>query len=412
MFAMFASPAAADPVRPVTDRLGWQVDFDALVQVDAVPFSQESQDDLDPGTRAPLNEETITLRRALLRAQAHRDNVFAVIELESTDTAGPTTRLLGSVIGWNILPGDHGAPPLLTVVGGLLLVPFGTEIPTNLRDKPFLEVPTWANALMPGNYDGGVEVRGAFDLLRYAVAITDGAPSGDAQWKGRDPTSDYDFVGRIGASIDGQHFTGRPHLDVGVSFLTGTGLHPGIAPTKGQVVWEDTNGDGIVQESELMGIPDNPGEPSQKFHRDALGADAMASWCLEGAGKGVAFFEGVIGKNFDRGVVDADPITASRDIRELGFSAGVVQDASKWAQVGVRYDRYNADRDAAEQQGLSFVQTKQIFSTTSFLAVFRWTTARVIVQYDHVENPFGRADNGAPVTRRADKLTLRAQVMF
>src|SRR5439155_25348910 len=99
----------------------------------------------------------------------------------------------------------------------------------------------------------------------------------------------------------------------GVSFMTGTGLHAGRAPTKGQVTWEDANGDGIVQETELMGTADDPGEPSQKYHRDALGADVMLRWCLRQAGPGVAFAEGVIGKNFDRGQVPADPIDRSRD---------------------------------------------------------------------------------------------------
>src|SRR5205823_286578 len=107
---------------------------------------------------------------------------------------------------------------------------------------------------------------------------------------------------------------------------------------------------------------------------------------------GVAFAEGVIGKNFDRGQVPADPIDRSRDIRELGYSIGIVQDASKWAQAGVRYDRYNADRDAAEQQGIAFVQTQQILSTWAFLAAAQWTTGRVVLEYEHKRNPFGRND--------------------
>jgi hypothetical protein len=36
----------------------------------------------------------------------------------------------------------------------------------------------------------------------------------------------------------------------------------------------------------------------------------------------------------------------------------------------------------------------------------------LIGQYDHVTNPFGRGDNGAPTTQRADRVTLRAQVEF
>jgi hypothetical protein len=89
-----------------------------------------------------------------------------------------------------------------------------------------------------------------------------------------------------------------------------------------------------------------------------------------------------------------------------------VQNASTWAQAGVRYDRYNADRDAAEQQGLAFVQTQQILSTWAFLAAVQWTTGRLVVEYDHNRNPFGRNDAGQPVTREDDRLTIRAQVKF
>jgi len=78
----------------------------------------------------------------------------------------------------------------------------------------------------------------------------------------------------------------------------------------------------------------------------------------------------------------------------------------------VRYDRYDADRDANERLGSNVVDASKIFSTLSIMAAGRWNGARFVVQYDRNRNPFGRADDGSVTTRNADRLTLRAQVGF
>jgi hypothetical protein len=408
--------AEADPLRPTTTALGWEVNWDAVVQVDWIPYAESSQDQLNPGTGAPLNEETIYVRRALLRAQARRGRWFAAAELQADNVNGPETRLLDAYVGWSLPAttpaGEPARPPIVTVVGGLILTPFGIEVPTNLRDKWFLEVPTWANALFPGNFDGGVLVKGAYGIARASVAMMDGAPSGDLQWQGRDPSSSYDFIARVGAVVEAPHSPGRLRFDAGLSALTGQGFHAGTPPTKATIQWVDANGNGIVDPSEIVAVPGEPATPSVGFDHDALGGDAMLRWCFETLGQGVAFAEGVLAKNLDRGVVYADPIAAGRDLREAGLSAGVVQDATPWAQVGARYDYYDADRDAAKQAGLIFIQSKQVFSTISVFAAARWATVRLQLQYDHNRNPFGLDVNGLPETRGDDRLTLRAQVMF
>ncbi len=240
----------------------------------------------------------------------------------------------------------------------------------------------------------------------------DGAPSGDLQWKGRDPSSSYDLIARVGAAVEGKHVAGRPRLDAGVSALTGNGFHPGTLPTNTTIQWVDANGNGVVDPGEIVQVPGSAGEASTSFTHNALGADAMLHWCLDPLGTGVAFAEGVLAKNLDRGVVYADPVNRGRDIRELGFDVGVVQDVTGWAQVGARYDYYDADRDAEQQAGLSFIQTKQVFSTLSAFAAARWASARLQVQYDHNRNPFGLAINGLPETRSDDRLTIRAQVKW
>jgi hypothetical protein len=391
-------------------RGGWQLDLTGLVQADAVAWSQASVDELDPSTRAPLNEDRFLIRRGLLRAAAHRDTVFAAIELDGNTRSGPELRLLDAQVGWTYAPGDPpDARPLVVVTAGLLTIPFGVDVPANVRDRPFLEQPAMSRALFPGNFDAGVMVAGRYGLARWSLAVMNGAPVGDAQWKGQDPTSSYDFVGRIGADVTGPN---RLRVEAGVSALSGTGLHPGTPPTKDGIQWVDDNQNGRVDPTEIQIVPGGPGEPSRTFSRSALGADVGVHWCLRALGNGTAFFEAALATNLDRGLLYADPVSASRDLRQLGFALGAVQDVGASAQLGVRYDRYDADRDAMDREGVTLVNTHQIFSTLAVMASARWSGARAIIEYDRERNPFGRGDDGAPITRAADRLTLRAQVGF
>ncbi|MEO6776677.1 MAG: hypothetical protein ABI467_27295 [Kofleriaceae bacterium] len=399
--------AAAEPQRPIVSTLGWTTEVDTFVQVDAIPYSQQSLDEVDPGgTGAPLNEESVLVRRGFLRVEATRDDYFAELELDGNTVRGPAARIVTSQVGWRL--GDK-LLPLVRVRGGLLLIPFGSLVPQNVRFRDFMEQPTFLRALFPGDADAGVNADGAYGLVRWSVAAMNGAPVADAQWQGRDPVSSYDLMGRLGTEVP---LPGRGRFVAGVSALTGTGLHPGTPPTKDSIQWIDENMDGLIQITELMDVPGSPGVPSQQFERDALDLDATWHWCLCALGNGMLQFEGAIAKNLDRGVIYADPIARSRDVRELGFSLALEQELGPWALAGVRYDRYDADRDAAERDGVTTVYTHAMFSTVSVLAAAKWKTSRLSVQYDHVTNPFGRSDSGAPTTQRADRVTLRGQVEF
>jgi hypothetical protein len=397
-------------LRPVTAHRGWAVDLTGYVQFDWVAYSQESRDEIDPSSGAPLNQEHFGIPRASLRADGHHGPFFGEIELEGFTTRATLPRVTQSQgvrldtswVGWH-------EGKLVEVIGGLFRAPFGTQTPTVPRDRPFLELPTMSRALFPGDSDVGVMARGEFGLLRWSLAVMNGAPVGDTQWKGADPTSSYDFIGRIGADVPLPY---KMRVIAGVSALDGRGLHPGVAPTKDQIQWVDENMDGIVQTTELQVIPGQPGEPSQKFSRDALGADVAVHWCVCAIGNGYAFGEAVIAKNLDRGLVYADPIARSRDIRELGFTVGAVQEIGDHGLVGVRFDRYDADRDATEREGIDFVQTHQVFSTLAVMASARWTNMRVLLEYDHNRNPLGRDDAGMPSTVSADEITLRVQAGF
>jgi hypothetical protein len=400
-----AGDAAAEPLKPTTTHLGWQVDLDSFIQVDDVAWAQASQDQVAP-SGDPLNQETLSIRRGLVRATARKDDFRAMLEINASTYGGPPSAALNEAyVAW--APSE-----LLTVLGGLVDVPFGVETPTNPRYRTFLEQPTYLRAYFPGNRDSGLLAKGAYGLLRWSVAAMNGAPTNDLQWKGKDPTSSYDIIARVGGELAVPTTYGRPRFTAGVSALTGSALHPGTPPTKDQIIWVDENGDGIIQPPELQVIPGSPGEPSQKFHHNALGVDAKVEWCLEWAGDGQAFFEGAIATNLDRGIYYADPIATSRDLRELGFMVGAIQHVTDNAIVGVRYDRYDADRDAMAQLGVTLVGTHRVFSTWAFLAAAVRGTARLTLEYDHAQNPLGRSDNGMPATIGDDRFVVRAQAQF
>jgi hypothetical protein len=396
--------------RPAITVRGWQLDLTGYIQVDAIPWSQDSYDELDPATRDQLNDERFLIRRGRLRAEAHRGAAFGALELDGNTIDGSAARILAAQVGWTF---THDGAPLLTLSAGLFKTPFGAEVPAAERDKAFVEPPAFARALFPGSYDAGAMVSGQYGLARWSLAIMNGVPAGDAQWHGADPVQSFELVGRIGTVIEPRDDEGKTRIEAGVSASTGSALSPGTPPTKDELQWVDENGDGQIQvANEIVVIPGGAGAPSQPFDHQALGADIAVHWCICVIGRGTAFAEGVIATNLDRGVVYADPVMASRDLRHLGFAVGVVQSVTDHAVIGVRYDRYDADRDANERLGLNIVDASKIFSTLSIMAAARWNDARLVVQYDRERNPFGRADDGSTATRNADRVTLRAQVGF
>ena len=418
--ALEPAPAAIRPppqLRPVVTDRGWQLDLTGYIQADWIAYNQLSIDEVAPDNpQQPLNQERFLIPRARIRAVAHqdRDGLFGLIELDgNTKTGNAVARLIGAQVGWTSAPGpqseigDQGFA--VTVSAGLMTIPFGVEVPRDLRDNPFLEHPAISRALFPGDYDAGALVQGRYSYARWSVAMMNGAPVADAQWQGKDPSSSYDFVGRIGADVP---LPGQVRIEAGASALTGKSLHAGTPPTKDTIVWVDENLNGIVDPGEIEVVRGSPGEPSQGFSHNALGLDVKLHWALGRLGAGEAYFEGALATNLDRGIIYADPIAASRDVRQLGYQASVVQNLGAHAMIGVRYDRYDADRDATDRQGASLIDVHKIFSTWAFMATARRGDAKLIFEYDRNRNPFGRADNGAPTTMSADQFAIRGQVGF
>lgn len=377
-----------------------------LLQVDSVLFDQTSVDELDPATREPLNQQRFVLQRAWLRADAGYKYMHGLLIVEGSTVRAPSLRLLAAEL--SVFYPEVDKPHLVELTLGLFLIPFGIETRELVYERMFLEASTWVEALFPGRRDLGARVRGEWQFLRYALAVMNGNPIGTASLPLRDPNRAKDLLGRVGVD---DNLTSWLRVAAGVSALVGRGFHAGIAPTKDTVTVRDVNEDGIAQPSEIQFVAGQPGEPSRNFNRRALAADLTLAYVLPWLGKGRLYGEVAWAVNLDRALFVADPVATGRDARELGLMAAFRQAVTRHVEVGLRYDRYDPDRDASARRGVHVVPYDATFSTIG--VALAWCTLsylRFTLQYDHRNNPLGRDTRGAPTTLAADSLILRGQL--
>ena len=428
-------PAALPPAAAPLDRRGVDVDdFDLQVfgylQAAAVFFDESSVDELDPSTATPLNDTRFLIRRARLGASARHRFAYGRVELDGNTVRGPTVRLISAFAGlWLPKAGgtdDDGSWPLVEGRIGLFRTPFGAEVQEASRDRLYLELSNMANALFPGEYDQGLEVKGQWRFLRYQLATMDGAPLGDRGSPGFDPTARRDFIGRVGVDVvvvDGAR------LSAGGSLLGGQGLSLGSPATKDSIQWRDGNGNGAVELPELQPIAGRAAVPSTPFFRSAAGADvdlrlALPLGFLVGDDPALAgtpgsvppwelrlFGELVFAQNLDRGRFVADPVAVGRDLRELGFAVGVTQQLTRFGALGVRYDWYTPDFDAAERRAATLVPVDQSVSTLAVVVAWIPIEAFVLaLELNLNDNHLGRDVAGTPARLADNRLFLRAQM--
>jgi hypothetical protein len=264
-------------------------------------------------------------------------------------------------------------------------------------------------ALFPGEFDLGIQLKAKYRFLECQLAAMNGNPIGAKVFPDLDPVQTKDVVGRLGVEVEispGFHFRG------GISGDTGTGFHAGTPATKNVLVWQDQNGDGLVESNEIVAIGGSPATPSKTFHRFALGADMRLTIRIAPLGDLSIRGEAIDSLNLDRGLEVADPIGAGRDLREVGYSFGATQEITQWAMVGTRYDQYSPDADASEQIAVHLVPVDRAYSTFAVMGMLRYGQARLLLEYDSHRNPLGIGTNGAVTTLADNALTLRGQVVF
>jgi hypothetical protein len=426
-----------------TDRaLSLPITVSGYVHVDWVVFRQTSQDEVTQDGQ-PLNENRFVLRRARLRAERDHGLFHGAFEIDANTVLGPQLRPINAEASlkwpanrayartpWAYDPSgairqvnldgatppadsvDHGRllEPWFMVTAGLFRTPFGYEVPEPERERPWLDRSAMSNALFPQSFDLGLRIVGGFSFVRYAFAVMNGEPIGERTFPGRDPNESKDLVFRVGGATA---VTEAIHVEGGFSGVSGRGFHKGQPAAKDVLQWQDTNANGVVDQlTEINVIPGTPATPSAPFTRFAVGADLRATIALPVIGDLHLRGEVVRGSNLDRGFSISDPVFQTRDLRQLGWYVGASQEVTRWALIGVRYDRYDPDADAREREPFAVVPRDASTSAWSFSATGRTRVARLLAQYDHRQNALGRDASGRPTTLADDSLTLRAEVRF
>jgi hypothetical protein len=393
-----------------------------FVQVDWIVHDQSSSNAINDSNGTLLNDDRFTLRRGHLRADAQAGIVSGALEIDANTTHGPQVRPIDAEVSlrWPT-PKDTRAPegeppgpgderlPSLAATAGLIRIPFGYEVQEVDWVRPFLERSTVMQALFPGEFDLGLRLRAKYRFATLSVAVMNGSPIGQSGFPYLDPVHQKELVGRLSVDVG---LGARVRLQAGVSADSGTGFHPGTPTTKNTLVWQDANGDGVVQPNEVTVIPGSAATPSQIFRRFAVGGDVRVSVRWPVLGELALRAEVITAVNLDRGVEVADPVAAGRDLRELGWTLGITQEITRWVTLGARYDRYDPDADASQQSGVAIVPVDRSYGTLALMGMVRSGDQRLLVEYDFRSNPLGLSPAGTPTTLADDALTIRAQWVF
>jgi len=378
-------------------------------QVDWVIHNQSSQNQLNGSTGAPLNLDRFTLRRGHLRVEGDHGLISGALEIDANTTNGPQVRPIAAEGSFHWPEKPDPRLPEICVTTGLTQIPFGFEVQELDNVRPFLERSTVMEALFPGAFDLGAKLKVKYRFASAAIGVMNGNPIGDKVFPDLDPSHSKDLVARLGVDIEIVHGV---RLLAGASADTGTGFHPGTAATPYVVVWQDQNGDGLVEPNELTAVGGTSATPSQEFHRFAVAGDARLVVTLPVLGDLAFRAEVVRALNLDRGLEVADPVAASRDLREIGWYVGATQEITRYGQIGARFDSYNPDSDASQQRAIQVVPASRRYTTLALMAMLRYERARLVLEYDVNTNPLGIAPTGAPTTLADNALTLRTQVSF
>jgi hypothetical protein len=370
---------------------------------------QSSEDQLDPASGQPLNQDRFIIRRARLGVTLDRQFGEGRLEIDGNTVNGPQLRLFDAEASAKWPGRGDGASPVVMGTIGLFRIPFGREVPQDDRRRFFMERSTAARALFPGEADLGARVAGGWHFVRYVLAVMNGQPLGGNGFAGLDPNHQKDILGRVGVDES----RGRFDLAGGVSALRGTGFHPGTTATKPTLQWNDSDESGTVDnQAEIVGIPGVAAGASSNYTRFAFGADLAVSARLPHQLKTSLELEFYLSSDLDRGVFPADPQgTLGRSMREIGYYLALIQEFGRW-RLGVRYDYYNPDQDSNKNAKGSPVPTNVSYSTLAVAAACVASWGRLIVEYDRNQNHLGIDTSGMPVNLGDNALLVRGEVSF
>ena len=369
---------------------------------------QDSQDQLAQGG-ALLNKNRFSIRRARVSLIGDWQYAAIALELDANTTSGPQVDLRKAEASLQYRP-DRSKPPILMATMGQFDTPFGYELVESPRTRWFMERSQASLGFWPGEPDLGVRLAGALGFFRWTIAGVNGEPLGEkSAFALQDPNSAKDVIFRFGFDVNPREDL---HLAGGVSSLRGKGFSPGTDATKAGLQWNDLNGDGVIESSELTPISASIATPSQNFDRWAAGADLRAQY-QSTLGVTKVYGEFMLGSNMDRDQYFADPTQTLVDQRELGVYVAVLQDIGPYGVVGFRYDLYDPNSNAFDKRaGLTLPFSETVKTASPLIGLTLPDRVRLVFQYDIVRNALARTAEGVPTDLKSNVWTLRLQVQL
>lgn len=406
------APAAVPVVTPVkteapASRWFDRIDLSAYAQAQ-LEFHQESEDQLAAGGQ-PLNQNRFTLRRARLKAESKYRYAEFLLELDGNTVRGPSFGVQRAEVSAVYRGVDAGVDkaPLVAFTAGVLIPSFGRELQESSRLRPFMERSLASRAFFPSEPDLGAKLWGTLGVFNYGVAVTNGEPAGQQQgFPLRDPNAAKDLFGRVGVAAD---VSSVVKASGGVSLLNGTSTFRGTDGTKAVVNWVDSNEDNQLSNVELTSTPGSSPRRSTNFKHWAVGADVDVA-LKTGLGTSELQAEVVIASNLDRGLFISDPITAAHDERQLGYYVTLLQDITRHALVGFRYDYYDPRSDVFTNKNGKLVPTNSAIRTLSPLVGARLPHGlKLFGQWDIIRDRLVTDFRGVPADRKNNAVTIRLQ---
>jgi hypothetical protein len=404
--------ATAEPATTPAPADRWGFGVSAYIQAQ-YEWSDLSEDELLQGGLV-LNRNRFSIRRGRLRFAGEWEHVAFEIELDGSTTRGPFFGLRRTTVSALVRNADRTRLPWLDVSVGLTEIPFGHEVRQSQRDWPFMERSLGSLSFFRGPLDIGVRAQGALGIVRYDFGVMTGTPLDDraGQELALDPTSAPDIAGRVGVETDPG---GDVELAGGLSFLWGTGFHPGQDAVKGRLEWRDLNESGTLDTGEIVAIPGRAATPSLTFERWAVNVDLRAGFRTP-IGWTRVVGELTLASNLDRAFYVADPIVTGYDVRHLAAYLAVTQEVLDWGLVGFRYDVFDPNSDLIDQRrGVSIPADASIHTISPLVGVrlpdgiIPGVRGRVVFQYDAIFDALGRDARGVPADLRNDQFTIRVQ---
>lgn len=358
-----------------------------------------------------LNQDRFLVRRMRLKITGDWEYAGAVFELDGNNTAGNYGMYIRRAEGYLQYRLDGENAPVVQLGVGVIDTLFGHDLNQSSRVRPFMERSRIVQSIWPSPADLGARLNGQYKWFNYAVQVLNGEPQNQRQgFPGLDPSSSKDFLIRVGADVplkEGWSISG--HL----SSTRGKGFHPGESAFKGgALAWVDRNLDQVVNSGETQGLIARSAASAQEFDRWATGIDLQLKYRTP-IGDGMVYGEAILAENMDRALFYSNPAVTGIDQRMLGYYAAFWQEITPYALIGFRYDVYEPNSNLFDSRaGKTYSMDQRITTYSPLVGLQLPQRARLMFQYDFIDDKLGRNAQGVPANLSNNAWTLRLQVQL